>query len=349
MFSCSNEKSQEYQEHSKSELAEVKVNNEIHGEFMYSSRKLTYLLTFPKNYKEKGTPVPLIVFMHGGGERGDNNIELLKRHGPPMMVANGEDLPFAVLSPQCPRGLRWTHLLVQVKEMIDEISNKYNIDKQRMYLTGMSLGGYGTWNLAMTYPNYFAAIAPMACNGGMSDEALRLIDMPIWAFQGEKDGYELHKKMIDKVKKKSRTDVRYTMYPETGHQGTWVQAYKTPELYEWFLSHKRKERLDIEAIAEQSKEKCDFAGKWEVEIIGHESGDKKLELIISEKQGKIFVNLGGMDMEAKQENCKLSFNLKFPSNRYDKTDVFLTLHNDKLYGIFPTSEGDMDIIGDKVE
>jgi dienelactone hydrolase len=348
MFSCSNVKTQESQEHSKTELAAAKANDEIHGKFMYSSLKLNYLLTFPKNYKEKGAPVPLIVFMHGGGERGDK-IELLKRHGPPMMVANGEELPFAVLSPQCPRGLRWTHLLVQVKEMIDEIANTYNIDKQRIYLTGVSLGGYGSWNLAMTYPNDFAAIAPMACNGGMIDEAWRLIDLPIWAFQGEKDGFELHQIMIDKVKKKSRTDVRYTMYLDTDHEGTWVQAYKNPELYKWFLSHKRKERLDIEAIAEKSEERCDFAGTWEVEMIGTSSADKKWEVIISEKQGKIFVNFGEMNMEAKQENCKLSFNLKFPSNRYDKTDVFLTLYNEKLYGIYPTSEGDADIIGEKIE
>lgn len=266
-----------------------------------------------------------------------------------MMVKNGEDFPFAVLSPQCPSGHRWTHLLIQVKELIDKVVANYNFDKDRIYLTGVSLGGYGTWNLAMTYPGAFAAIAPIACNGGMIDEALRLADMPVWSFQGERDGFELHQKMIDKVKKTSRTDVRYTKYPETDHEGTWVKAYKTPELYEWFLSHKRKPRLDIEAIANESNEKCDFTGKWEVQILRSEKGDSKSEINIVEKNNKIFVNSMGMEMPAKQENCKLSFNLAIPPELYDKTDVFFTIHNGKLYGIMPTPEGNMDVVGLKIE
>ena len=324
-------------------------HDEIKGKFKASlPAEFNYLLTLPKEYKETGEPSPMIVFLHGGGERGEN-YELLKRHGPPMMVKNGEDFPFVVLSPQCPRGHRWTHLLIQVKELIDNLVAEHNIDKNRIYLTGMSLGGYGTWNLAMTYPSFFAAIAPMACNGGMKDEASRIIDMPIWAFQGEKDGFELQQEMIDKVKRDSKTDVRYTMYPETDHEGTWVKAYKTPELYEWFLSHKRKARLDIEAVAEESNEKCDFIGKWEVQMLKSENADTKWEINIVEKNNKISVNSMGMEMPAKQENCKLSFNLAIPPELYDKTDVFFTIHNGKLYGIMPTPEGDMDVVGLKIE
>lgn len=324
-------------------------HNEIKGKFKANlPAEFNYLLTMPKEYEESGEPSPLIVYMHGGGERGEN-YQLLKRHGPPMMVKNGEDFPFAVLSPQCPSGHRWTHLLIQVKELIDKVVANYNFDKDRIYLTGVSLGGYGTWNLAMTYPGAFAAIAPIACNGGMIDEALRLADMPVWSFQGERDGFELHQKMIDKVKRTSRTDVRYTKYPETGHEGTWVKAYKTPELYEWFLSHKRKPRLDIEAIANESNEKCDFTGKWEVQILRSEKGDSKSEINIVEKNNKIFVNSMGMEMPAKQENCKLSFNLAIPPELYDKTDVFFTIHNGKLYGIMPTPEGNMDVVGLKIE
>jgi predicted peptidase len=117
---------------------------------------------------------------------------------------------------------------------------KYRIDKDRVYLTGLSMGGYGTWALAAAHPEKFAAIAPI-CGGGNPAEAAKLARLPIWVFHGAKDPtvpIERSKEMVEAIKA-AGGDAKFTIYPEAGHD-SWTETYNNPELYQWLLAQKRK-------------------------------------------------------------------------------------------------------------
>ena len=192
-----------------------------------------YLLHLPEGYDKNDQQWPLIVFLHGAGERGDD-LNKVKYHGPPKIVEKKKDFPFVVLSPQCPAQGWWDEdLLIN---LIDETIDTYKIDKSRVYMTGLSMGGFGTWKLACKYPDRFAAIAPI-CGGGEPYDAMRkLRDMPMWVFHGAKDNIvplKRSEEMVDAIKKAGGTP-KFTVYPEANHD-SWTATYDNPELYEWFL------------------------------------------------------------------------------------------------------------------
>ena len=196
-----------------------------------------YLLYLPKEYgKDAAKRWPLILFLHGSGESGDD-VEKVKMHGPPKLVAQGKEMPFIVVSPQSPGG-GWN--VEVLSTLLDEVSKNYAVDPDRVYLTGLSMGGFGTWSLATAMPERFAAIAPI-CGGGQPRLARRLKDMPTWVFHGAKDEVvrpEQSQVMVDAIKA-AGGNPRYTLYPEAGHD-SWTETYNNPELYEWFLQHKRR-------------------------------------------------------------------------------------------------------------
>jgi predicted peptidase len=199
---------------------------------------LHYLLWLPADYKkEKQKTFPLLIFLHGSGERGDS-LELVKMHGPPSFVESRPDFPFITVSPQCPKGTRWNPEDLQV--MLTQLKHKYRIDNTRIYLTGLSMGGFGTWTWACNYPDQFAAIAPV-CGGGDIQFAGELKNTPVWAFHGEADPVVPVKRtieMVDAVNAKGGS-ARMTIYPGVGHN-SWVNAYNNQELYKWLLEHVRK-------------------------------------------------------------------------------------------------------------
>ncbi|MFA5292280.1 MAG: prolyl oligopeptidase family serine peptidase [Phycisphaerae bacterium] len=199
---------------------------------------LKYLLYLPDGYDKKGRPLPLIVFLHGAGERG-NDLKKVKVWGIPKMLEKKTDFPFIVVSPQCPEGAWWTEYAESLKALIDHIKTEYNVDASRVYLTGLSMGGFGTWYMAERYPQEFAAIAPV-CGGGDLFLAKR-ITIPVWAFHGAKDDVvplQRSQEMVDAIKAAGNNDVKFTIYPEVGH-GCWEETYANDELYKWFLSHKK--------------------------------------------------------------------------------------------------------------
>jgi predicted peptidase len=209
--------------------------------------KLDYLLYLPADYqKDQDKQWPLIIFLHGSGERG-SDVQKVTKHGPPKYLAAGTDLPvnqFIVVSPQCPQAHQgWR--TYELNAMLDEIESKYHVDKDRIYLTGLSMGGYGTWAWAQENPGRFAAIAPMSGGGNPGPRAVgRIRNMPIWDFHGGADPTvppEQSREMIEALKKIGNTEVKYTEYPGVGHD-CWSQAYGSPELYEWFLQHKLSDR-----------------------------------------------------------------------------------------------------------
>ena len=197
-----------------------------------------YLLFLPEGYGEKDKRWPLMLFLHGAGERG-NDLNKVKVHGPPKIVETKKDFPFILVSPQCPEGVWWNDKLDVLINLLDEIEAKYNVDTERIYLTGLSMGGFGTWALASKYPDRFAAAAPI-CGGGMMIMVPGLIKVPIWAFHGAKDNVVPVKESEEMVKmiKARGGDARLTIYPEAGHD-SWTETYNNPELYEWFLKHRK--------------------------------------------------------------------------------------------------------------
>jgi len=204
--------------------------------------RLNYLLFLPKGYNTNPEQKwPLILFLHGKGERGDD-LELVKKHGIPKIVEQRKNFPFVVVSPQCPEFSWWTVELDALNALLDEIVARYEVDTDRLYLTGLSMGGSGTWRLAIAYPERFAAIAPI-CGRGDPESAYVLKDIPVWAFHGAKDAVVLpeESEMMVNALKDCGGDARLTVYPEAGHD-SWTQTYDNPELYEWFLKHTRGEK-----------------------------------------------------------------------------------------------------------
>lgn len=197
-----------------------------------------YLLFSPANKElEESGKLPLIIFLHGAGERGDS-LDLVKVHGPPMIVEKDKDFPFYVLSPQCAANGWWE--ADKLDMLIDEVIEMHDIDETRLYLTGLSMGGYGTWDLAQLRPDRFAAIAPIC--GGSRMNAFRaslLKNVPTWTFHGAMDSVvplEATSRIVKSLKD-SGGDVKYTIYPMAGHN-SWTETYDNPELYNWFLSHR---------------------------------------------------------------------------------------------------------------
>jgi predicted peptidase len=199
---------------------------------------LDYLLYVPADY-ERQDSWPLLIFLHGAGERG-NDLELVKKHGPPKLIAQGKQFPFIVVSPQCPTNQWWTWKPLELTALVDEIVSHYKVDEDRIYLTGLSMGGFGTWTLAGYTPDRFAAIVPI-CGGGEAYTTRRLGHLPAWVFHGGKDPVVPLKRSEDMVSALQRINkqVKFTVYPDALHD-SWTATYENPELYEWLLAQKRR-------------------------------------------------------------------------------------------------------------
>lgn len=199
--------------------------------------RVDYLLYLPPDYNEDPKRRwPMILFLHGTGERG-HDLEKVRTHGPPKHIAQGRDYPFVVVSPQCPPDQWWDPDVLFA--LLDTVAETARIDVDRIYVTGLSMGGYATWSMATRQPDRFAAIAPI-CGGGDATQAYKLKALPIWAFHGEKDtavSPKKSKQMVAAVNK-AGGNARLTLYPNTRHD-SWTRAYEDPALFEWFLSHRR--------------------------------------------------------------------------------------------------------------
>jgi predicted peptidase len=198
--------------------------------------KLDYLLYLPAGYEASRTKWPLVLFLHGAGESG-SDLSKVKVHGPPKLVEAGREFPFILVSPQCP-GRGWNP--ESLNALLDDLTRKYRVDKNRVYLTGLSMGGYGTWALAEAHPEKFAAIAPI-CGGGNPATARKLAKLPIWVFHGAKDPtvpIARSNEMVEALKAVG-ADVKFTVYPDAGHD-SWTETYNNPEFYFWLLAQTRK-------------------------------------------------------------------------------------------------------------
>ena len=202
----------------------------------YSYHYLKYL---PKEYDGK-KKFPLLLFLHGAGERG-SDLEKVTKHGPPKLIKQGKQFPFVVISPQCPKDTCWDANALDA--MLDKIIESHAVDESRIYCTGLSMGGFGTWALGSTNPNRFAAFAPI-CGGGVDRTAFNAFEMwkkPVWVFHGDADKVvplEESERMVKALRRRGGKP-KFTIYKGVNHD-SWTETYNNPKLYEWFLSHKKE-------------------------------------------------------------------------------------------------------------
>jgi predicted peptidase len=208
---------------------------------------IPYMLFVPQGYKATGKPWPLLLFLHGLGESGNGGDELerVKIHGPPGFVETRLDFPFVVVSPQLPppkggmEDVPTAWKAAELIQLVDHVQKQLNIDPTRVYVTGLSMGGFGTWRLVAKYPERFAAAVPICGGGEFTDMAKSLRRVPIWAFHGKLDAVvpvSKSEEMVNAVRR-AGGDVRLTIYPDVEHN-SWKPTYDNPEVYKWLLSHR---------------------------------------------------------------------------------------------------------------
>jgi predicted peptidase len=247
----------------------VQTGQHAHA-FEQDDLRINYLLFLPEDYgRNRSKRWPLILFLHGSGERSSTveELERLKAHGLPRLIAEQPDLNalttrFIVLSPQCP-GWYWRSQFDALDALLDDIQATYAVDPKRIYMTGLSMGGFGAWQYALKHPRRFAALVPIAggygyhvetvyIGGGQSEIDLTidtsppenmcdLKNVPAWVFHGEKDTGIPHEQTADVLVDALQVcggKVRYTLYPDTGHDA-WTETYSDPALYSWLLAQQR--------------------------------------------------------------------------------------------------------------
>lgn len=213
------------------------------------TREVSYLLYIPEAYgRDRQAKWPLILFLHGMGECG-TDLDLLKKHPLPEMLETRKDFPFIVVSPQLlsPYDNGWQPELEALNALLLQGQAKLSVDPKRIYVTGLSMGGSGTWQLALRYPHRFAAVVPVA---GFWTYGMRTLppnlcdlrDLPIWAFHGAQDStVQLwQEEIIVEALKACGNNVKFTVYDDADHEDTWRKAYADPGLFEWMLAQTLK-------------------------------------------------------------------------------------------------------------
>ena len=210
-------------------------------------RKAKYMVFVPHIYRGDRN-FPLILFLHGKGESGTDGEQPTKTGLGPVIRKNPKEFRFFAVFPQSQHAT-WKAASEDADRalaILEEVEKEYKIDSKRIYLTGVSMGGLGTWSLAEADPNRWAAIVPICGGLGKSGPdpsgAAKIKDLPCWCFHGDADKIvpaRLSQSMIGAIKKAGGHPA-YTEYPGVDHQGCWVRAYRSPDLYKWLLKHRHK-------------------------------------------------------------------------------------------------------------
>lgn len=195
-----------------------------------------YLLYLPKSYDPTKT-YPLVLFLHGAGERGVD-VDKVRAWGPPKLVDAGQQFEFILAAPQCPEG-QWWHV-DDLEVLLDDLVAQYPVDRSRLYLTGLSMGGCATWDWVLRDPEKFAAAVPVCGWGNPTLVSYARPVTPVWAFHGDADkviSVEGSKVMVEAWRKLGRAETRLTIYPKVGHN-SWSAAYGDPEVFPWMMRQK---------------------------------------------------------------------------------------------------------------
>ena len=210
------------------------------------SEEIKYIVRYPDKYA-KGQKYPVIILLHGAGSRG-KNIDILLDNPYFNIINEYSDFPFVSIMPQCSENT-WFDMFEQLKSLVFKIVCEEFTDKERLYLMGPSMGGYGTWQLAMSLPELFAAIVPI-CGGGMYWNASRLINVPVWAFHGAKDATVKPEESINMVDAVNNCggNAKLTIYPDNpdNQHDAWSSTYRNYAVFEWLLQNKNTNSQKIE-------------------------------------------------------------------------------------------------------
>ena len=202
------------------------------------SKTYPYLVYLPEGYDQTSRKEwPVIIYLHGSSCKG-NNLDRLKKYGPPFYLDRGMQVDAIVISPQCPSNRNWT-TGNWFESFYNEMKDNYHIDASRVYLTGMSLGGFGTWDLASRYPDYIAAIMPL-CGGGRPDMAESMKDLPTWVFHGDKDrlvNVKRSEQMVSAMQEQGGRP-KFSVLKGQGHD--IHKVYSDQGVYEWLLSQHKE-------------------------------------------------------------------------------------------------------------
>lgn len=219
------------------------------------SQELRYRLLIPEHYESAtDTKFPLVLFLHGAGERGeDNSRQLRHAAGEFAKPVHRRKYPCFVAAPQCPSGHWWPDSLDLVSELLTQLQSDYRIDSRRIYVTGLSMGGFGTFELATRSPELFAAAAPI-CGGGDPTRARSLATLPLWVFHGDADRIVpvgLSRTMVKSIEDAGGMP-KFTEYPGVGHD-CWTQTYADPAFHEWLFAQQKPENKPAESAVSRSK------------------------------------------------------------------------------------------------
>lgn len=200
---------------------------------------LPYLLYTPE-YQQVGRRWPLIVFLHGSGERGED-LAQVRKYGLPCYLEAGQTIPAYILAPQCPQGQTWRDLLDRLEATVDDVAQHHPVDSSGLLVTGFSMGGFGAWAWALRNPSRIAALAPVAGSRSLESQSKlsSLGHLPIWIYHGAADR-QVPVDDADALASEleaSGVEFRYTRDPRADHGATCRLAYTNPSLYEWLLDH----------------------------------------------------------------------------------------------------------------
>jgi predicted peptidase len=200
--------------------------------------KCNYLLYLPKDYTNHEDSFPLIIYLHGGSQRG-KDLNKLKGYGLPYLIEKGYDYKFVIVSPQCPDTTYWSRV-DWFDSLYLNLTSKYHIDKRRIYVTGISMGGFGTWHAAMDYPDKITAIVPLC--GGCNDslDICRIRQIPVWTFHGSADTEINIDETVRLVNRLNECNgkVKFSRLENEGHGLQFIYE-KNPEIYKWMLEQKK--------------------------------------------------------------------------------------------------------------
>ena len=202
---------------------------------------LSGIVTVPTGFDPQKESLPVIVFLHGAGERG-SDLNLVKVHGIPKLFSADPDyqgLWVITLSPQCPEDMVWDHLVFPLKKWIDQAVEALNGDRSRISITGLSMGGFGTWAMITTFPDFFSCAAPV-CGGGMCWLCSRLKGMKLRVYHGLDDTSVpfAYSRMMVEAARDNGAEVEWFAYDRVGH-GCWNRAYEQTDLIAWLAAQKR--------------------------------------------------------------------------------------------------------------
>ncbi len=207
-----------------------------------STLDLSALVTTPSDFDAERESLPMIVFLHGSGERG-TDVEKVKLLGIPKYFCQNSDylgLRVITVSPQCPEGTVWNNISIPLFDFIVKTAEKYNADFSAISITGLSMGGFGTWEMLFSHPDFFSAAAPI-CGGGMDWRVPFDLKTPVRIFHGECDNavpVEYSKILYKALKERRASEASLTLYPNVGHN-SWENAYEQTDLIEWLAAARR--------------------------------------------------------------------------------------------------------------